>query len=57
MPMIDFYATEGAFRNPHALAQKLAGALMHWRECPTFPRFRTNTAAFIHDLPARATGT
>lgn len=54
MPMIDVYATEGTFGNPHALAQKLAGAVMRWEGVPDLPLFRANTAAFIHDLPASA---
>lgn len=54
MPMIDVYATEGTFGNPHALAQKLASAVMRWEGVPDLPLFRANTAAFIHDLPASA---
>jgi phenylpyruvate tautomerase PptA (4-oxalocrotonate tautomerase family) len=54
MPMIDVYATGGTFRDPHALAQNLASAVMRWEGVPDLPLFRENTAAFIHDLPARA---
>jgi phenylpyruvate tautomerase PptA (4-oxalocrotonate tautomerase family) len=54
MPMIDVYATESTFRNPHALAQNLASAVMRWEGVPDLPMFRENTAAFIHDLPASA---
>ena len=54
MPMIDVYATEGTFRDKHALAQNLAQAVMRWEQVPDIPLFANNTAAFIHDLPADA---
>lgn len=50
MPMIDVYATAGTFKDPHALATKLAGTLMTIEQVPNIPMFRQNTAAFVHDL-------
>ena len=52
MPMIDVYAAEGTFSDPHALAQRLAGELMTIEQVPDIPMFRKNTAAFVHELPA-----
>jgi phenylpyruvate tautomerase PptA (4-oxalocrotonate tautomerase family) len=54
MPMIDVYAAEGTFPDPHALAGSLADTLMRIEKVPNIPMFRTNTAAFIHELPAAA---
>ena len=54
MPMIDVFATEGTFKDKHALAQDLAKAVMRWEKVPQIPLFSDNTAAFIHDLPAEA---
>jgi phenylpyruvate tautomerase PptA (4-oxalocrotonate tautomerase family) len=54
MPMIDVYATDGTFTDPHALAQELAATLMRIEEVPALPMFRHNTAAFVHALPAGA---
>jgi phenylpyruvate tautomerase PptA (4-oxalocrotonate tautomerase family) len=51
MPMIDVYAATGTFSDKHALAQSLAAAVMRWEKVPNLPLFRTNTAAFVHDLP------
>ncbi len=51
MPMIDVYASAGTFRDPNALAQRLAAALMRIEEVPELPMFRNNTAAFVHALP------
>jgi hypothetical protein len=33
MPMIDVYAAAGTFDDKHALAQKLAAAVMRWEPC------------------------
>jgi phenylpyruvate tautomerase PptA (4-oxalocrotonate tautomerase family) len=52
MPMIDVYATEGTFANKHDLAHDLANAVMRWEGVPVISLFLSNTAAFIHDLPA-----
>ena len=54
MPMIDVYAAEGTFADPHRLARDLAGAVMRWEQVPDLPLFANNTAAFIHDLDAAA---
>jgi phenylpyruvate tautomerase PptA (4-oxalocrotonate tautomerase family) len=54
MPMIDVYAAAGTFRDPHALAQKLAAAVMRWEQVPELPLFANNTAAFIHEMDAAA---
>ena len=50
--MIDVYATAGTFRDPKALAQKLAAELMKIEQVPDIPMFRKNTAGFVHELPA-----
>src|SRR6478672_7948473 len=54
MPMIDVYAAEGTFADPHALAQGLATELMTIEQVPNIPMFRKNTAAFIHALASSA---
>ena len=54
MPMIDVYAAEGTFADPHALAQGLATELMTIEQVPNIPMFRKNTSAFVHSLPATA---
>src|SRR6478735_8440915 len=54
MPMIDVYAAEGTFADPHALAQGLASELMTIEQVPDIPMFRKNTAAFIHGLASSA---
>jgi phenylpyruvate tautomerase PptA (4-oxalocrotonate tautomerase family) len=54
MPMIDVYATGGAFTDKHQLAQDLASAVMRWEQVPDIPLFRDNTTAFIHELPEEA---
>jgi phenylpyruvate tautomerase PptA (4-oxalocrotonate tautomerase family) len=54
MPMIDVYASEDTFADPHSLASDLAGTLMKIEQVPDIPMFRQNTAAFIHGLPAGA---
>jgi phenylpyruvate tautomerase PptA (4-oxalocrotonate tautomerase family) len=50
VPMIDVYATEGTFARPHDLARDLAAAVMRWEQVPDIALFRTNTAAFVHEL-------
>jgi phenylpyruvate tautomerase PptA (4-oxalocrotonate tautomerase family) len=52
MPMIDVYAAEGTFPDPHVLARDLAAAVMRWEQVPDLPLFTNNTAAFIHDMDA-----
>jgi phenylpyruvate tautomerase PptA (4-oxalocrotonate tautomerase family) len=54
MPMIDVYATDGTFGDPHALAQRLAATLMRIEAVPELPMFQDNTAAFVHELPGGA---
>lgn len=54
MPMIDVYATEGTFSDRHSLAKDLAAAVMRWEKVPDLSLFRSNTAAFVHDLPPGA---
>ena len=52
MPMIDVYAAAGTFTDKHGLAQRLAATLMEIEQVPDIPMFRSNTAGFVHDLPA-----
>jgi phenylpyruvate tautomerase PptA (4-oxalocrotonate tautomerase family) len=52
MPMIDVYAAEGTFPDPHVLARDLAAAVMRWEQVPDLPLFAQNTAAFIHEIYA-----
>ena len=52
MPMIDVYAVAGTFGDPHALAQRLAAALMAVEQVPDILMFRKNTAAFVHEIPS-----
>ena len=54
MPMIDVFAVAGTFADKHGLARDLAAAVMRWEKVPDIALFRTNTAAFIHELPADA---
>ncbi len=54
MPMIDVYASEGTFANPHDLARDLAAAVMRWEQVPDIALFRKNTAAFVHQMAAAA---
>ena len=54
MPMIDVYAARGTFSDPHQLAGELAATLMRIEGVPDIPMFRSNTAGFVHDLPAAA---
>jgi phenylpyruvate tautomerase PptA (4-oxalocrotonate tautomerase family) len=54
MPMIDVYANEGTFADPHQLAADLASTLMEIEQVPNLPMFRENTVAFIHALPVGA---
>ncbi len=54
MPMIDVYAPAGLFADRRSLARDLASAVMRWEAVPDLALFRTNTAAFVHDMPADA---
>ncbi len=51
MPMIDVYSAPGTFADKHSLAQTLAATLMKIEQVPDIPMFRSNTAAFVHELP------
>lgn len=51
MPMIDIYATAGTFADPHRLAIDAATIVKTVEQVPDIPMFRTNTAAFVHELP------
>src|SRR6476469_8248673 len=48
--MIDVYASEATFANPHDLARDLAAAVMRWEQVPDIALFRRNTAAFVHQM-------
>ena len=50
MPMIDIYAAEGTFSDPHQLAAAAAATVMRVEGVPDIPMFRKNTAAFVHNL-------
>jgi phenylpyruvate tautomerase PptA (4-oxalocrotonate tautomerase family) len=50
MPMIDVYAPQGSFTDPHQLARDLAQTLMTIEGVPDIPMFRQNTAAFVHAI-------
>ena len=52
MPMIDVYSAAGTFSDKHGLAKDLAAAVLRWEQVPPIALFRSNTAAFIHELPA-----
>src|SRR5438128_2273782 len=54
MPMIDVYASEATFANPHDLARDLAAAVMRWEQVPDIALFRKNTAAFVHQMAPSA---
>ena len=54
MPMIDVYAPAGTFPHPDVLARTLARTLMDVEGVPDIELFRTNTAAFVHELPPGA---
>ena len=52
MPMIDVYGAAGTFPDKHGLAARLAATLMEIEQVPDIPMFRSNTAAFVHELAA-----
>ena len=52
MPMIDIYAPAGTFADPRALATAAAATVKEVEAVPDIPMFRSNTAAFVHELPA-----
>jgi phenylpyruvate tautomerase PptA (4-oxalocrotonate tautomerase family) len=52
--MIDIYAADGTFADPHKLAIDAASTVKAVEQVPDIPMFRKNTAAFVHSLPAKA---
>ena len=52
--MIDIFAAEGTFTDPHRLAMSAAAAVKAVEQVPDIPMFRKNTAAFVHELPGEA---
>jgi phenylpyruvate tautomerase PptA (4-oxalocrotonate tautomerase family) len=52
--MIDIYAIEGTFDDLHKLTAEAAATVMRIEQVPDIPMFRTNTAAFVHQLPIHA---
>lgn len=54
MPMIDIYAPTGLFGDVHALATAAAATVKGVEQVPDIPMFRSNTAAFVHELPGAA---
>lgn len=53
MPMIDIYAAAGTFGDPAKLAVEAASTVMAVEQVPDIAMFRDNTAAFVHELPAK----
>jgi hypothetical protein len=43
--MIDVYASEATFANPHELARDLAAAVMRWEQVPDIALFRKNVGS------------
>ena len=52
--MIDVYASEATFANPHELARDLAAAVMRWEQVPDIALSRRNTATFVHQMAPAA---
>ncbi len=52
--MIDIYAKQGTFPDPHRLATKAATIVKTVEQVPDIPMFRKSTAAFVHELPEAA---
>jgi phenylpyruvate tautomerase PptA (4-oxalocrotonate tautomerase family) len=50
MPMIDIYATVGAFADARKLAADAAAVVKSVEKVPDIPMFRENTAAFVHEM-------
>ena len=53
MPMIDLYAPLGTFAEVHELAVRAAYIAKTVEQVPDIPMFRSNTAAFVHELHRR----
>ena len=54
MPMIDLYAPLGTFADVHDVAARAANIVKTVEQVPDIPMFRSNTAAFVHELPTTA---
>src|SRR6266852_3154932 len=54
MPMIDIYAAAGTFADVRTLARNAAALVKTVEQVPDIPMFRSNTAAFVHEMPAGA---
>ena len=54
MPVIDNTTAEHTPLDPHGPATDAAATVMGIEEVPGIPMFRTDTAAFVHHLPAAA---
>ena len=54
MPMIDLYAPLGTFADVHHVAARAASIVKAVEQVPDIPMFRSNTAAFVHELPPPA---
>jgi len=54
MPMIDLYAPLGIFADVHDVAVRAANIVKTVEQVPDIPMFRSNTAAFVHELPTTA---
>ena len=54
MPMIDLYTPLGTFTDVHDVAARAANIVKTVEQVPDIPMFRSNTAAFVHELPPAA---
>lgn len=54
MPMIDIYIPAGAFADVHEVAARAAAIVKDAEQVPDIPLFRSNTAAFVHELDTAA---
>jgi hypothetical protein len=52
MPMIDIYAAAGTFGDIKKLSADAAALVKSVEQVPDIPMFRSNTAAFVHEMPA-----
>src|SRR6476661_1711329 len=50
MPMIDVYASDGTFTDKHALARRLAEAVMRWEQVPAIPLFSDKQLGVVREL-------
>ena len=54
MPMIDLITPLGTFADVHDVAVRAATIVKDVEQVPDIPMFRSNTAAFVHELPPAA---